>query len=249
MTEHQRRAVRRAVCRMLRLEEDLSGFHERCRASASHRRAADLRFGRLLRSTTLFEDMVKVICTCNVAWPQTVAMVSKLTAAYGVPSSDEWPRGFPTPRRLARVREAALRRTARVGYRAEFLHRLARDIDIGRLDLHAIEHFEGPGRELSRRLRRIAGIGEYAAAHLCMLLGRYDQLPVDTELKRFLQERYPRRRFTPAAIRGCYDHWHPYQFLAYWYELWSGYTDRHGHAEDWQPDGTGRRITSRRPGA
>jgi hypothetical protein len=31
----------------------------------SHRAAARLRFGRLLRSASLFEDIVKVICTCN----------------------------------------------------------------------------------------------------------------------------------------------------------------------------------------
>jgi len=273
----QRAGVRSAVRRMLRLDEDLSGFHERCRRCSSYRRAADLRFGRLLRSTSLFEDIVKVICTCNVTWSQTVAMVDRIVSAWGVPASDHHAlRGFPTPQRLARVRPAALKRTARVGYRADFICRLVRDVVAGTLDLEAIERFSGakpravddaPSPALSSRnpdggpcmqnpsqlsdrlykmLRRIPGVGDYAAAHLCMLLGRYDRLAVDTEMVRFFKHRHPRQRFTPASIRACYDRWHPYQFLAYWFDLWGDYTDRHGEADQWRPADVGRRITSQR---
>lgn len=229
---------------MLRLDEDLSAFHESCRHTASHRRAADARFGRLLRGACLFEDLVKVICTCNVTWRQTVAMLDCIVRHWGVPSDVDGRPGFPTPFRLARVGVSTLRTSARVGYRAEFIHRLAKDAAAGTLDLNAIERFAGPSDDLYRMLRTIHGIGDYAAGHLCMLLGRYDRLAIDTEILRFLRQCYPRRNWTPERIRQHYRRWHPHQFLAYWYELWRDYVDRHGQSEHWHPDHTGRNITA-----
>ncbi len=244
LSPSQRMAVLRAVYRMLRLNENLSGFHELCRASETHRQAAEMRFGRLLRSASLFEDVVKVICTCNTSWAQTVTMVRHITDLWGVPAKGTTDRGFPTPSRLADVSPAALKKKARVGYRAEFLHRLACDVVDGEVDLEAIESFDGSSDELYPMVRSIHGVGDYAAAHLCMLLGHYDRLAVDTELKRFLSERHPNRRFTPASLRAYYDRWEPYQFLAYWYELWSDYTHRHGQSHQWDPAQVGRKITS-----
>lgn len=242
----QRKPVCRAIRRMVRLDEDLSDFHAFCRETPSHRRAAELGFGRLLRSASLFEDMVKVICTCNVTWRQTVTMIDRIVSRWGPPTDLPGRHGFPTAARLARTSARQLREQARVGYRADFIHRLARDVADGRLDLDALETFEGTSDELFRRLRRIHGIGDYAAANLCMLLGRYDRLAVDTEMMRLLRQRHPRRRWTPRSIRACYERWHPYQFLAYWFELWHDYIDRHGQSDQWSPDDTGRRITTRR---
>ena len=58
--------------RMLRLDEDLTDFHARCRRlahAAAGRRAIGA--GRLLRSPDLWEDVVKGICTTNVTWQRT----------------------------------------------------------------------------------------------------------------------------------------------------------------------------------
>lgn len=95
----------------------------------------------------------------------------------------------------------------------------------------------------------IAGLpawGKAAAAAADLKKGRYDRLAINTELMRHLRERYPRRRWTPACIRDHYAVWHPYQFLAYWFELWQGYADRHGRPELWNAAETGRDITRRR---
>jgi len=240
-------AIRRAVSRMLRLDEDFSCFHDRCRRCASHAEAASLRFGRLLRGASLFEDVVKVLCTCNVAWRQTVAMVDQIVSHWGVPTVDAGVNGFPTPSGLARVRVGTLKRLARVGYRADFIHEFARSVACGRLDLAQLERGEADSEELYARLRQIRGVGDYAASHLCMLLGCYDRLAIDTELIRLLTARHPRRRFTPASIRAYYQPWQPYAFLAYWYELWADYVDRHGRPEQWSPMDVGRKITSHKP--
>lgn len=239
--------IRRAVRRMLRLDEDLSLFHDRCRRNTSHAEAAALRFGRLLRSASLFEDVVKVLCTCNVAWRQTVNMVDQMVRHWGVPTVETGIHGFPTPARLARVRIGTLKRLARVGYRAEFILKFARDVACGRFDLVQIEQSHLASEELYARFRQIRGVGDYAASHLCMLLGHYDRLAIDTETVRLLTRRHPRRRFTPASIRRYYQPWQPFAFLAYWYELWADYVDRHGQAEQWSSLDVGRNITSRKP--
>ena len=77
-----------------------------------------------------------------------------------------------------------------------------------------------------------------------MLLGRYDCLAIDTEMTRLLGNRHPERTWTPASVRAYYEAWRPYQFLAYWFELWCDYVGRHGRPEEWLADGVGRSITS-----
>lgn len=243
VTADERQCVTRAIRRMLRLDESLADFHARCRASSSHREAADLRFGRLLRSATLFEDMVKVICTCNTGWAQTVGMIDRIVTRWGVPVPHSAERGFPTPQGLAAVSPARLKAQARVGYRGEFLHRLARDAEDGKLDLGVFEDGSVPTEDLFGQLKQIRGVGDYAAGHLCMLLGRYDRLAIDSETLRFLTERFPRRRWTPAHIRAHYAGWQPHAFLAYWFELWQDYQRRHGPSAEWPPAQVGSRIT------
>lgn len=245
MTRDRQAQIKHAVARMLRLDEDFSAFHVRCRSTESHRAAAEMRFGRLLRSASLFEDIVKVICTCNVTWGQTVAMIDNIVGHWGVPAEpDGQKKGFPTPLRLAAISIDDLRHQARVGYRATFIRHLAESVAAGNLDLPALEARGGPTEALAKALRGIEGVGEYAAAHLCMLLGRYDRLAIDTELMRHVRTRHPRRVWTPAAIRRHYAQWHPYQFLAYWFELWQDYANRHGQPQQWDPTMTGARITA-----
>lgn len=241
-----RAATKTAVTRMLRVDEDLTAFHDLCRNSATHRLAADMRFGRLIRGTDLFEDIVKVICTCNVTWRQTVSMVDRIVSHWGVPANPSDPalRGFPSPARLASAGVTHLRDKARLGYRAVFVHRLAADIAEGRLDLAPFSAYAGPTDDLVRELRSMHGVGDYAASHITMLLGRYDRLAIDSETLRFLKARHPRRRWTPAAIRRYYESWYPYQFLAYWFELWRDYELKHGQADQWNPAVIGTRITS-----
>jgi 3-methyladenine DNA glycosylase/8-oxoguanine DNA glycosylase len=244
MSSLQIEKVTQAVRRMLRLDEDLSPFHELCREYASHREAAAMRFGRLLRSAELFEDIVKVICTCNVGWRQTVAMVQRMVEYWGVPTTDGKARAFPAAQRLATVRPADLQARARVGYRAAFIHDLARAVADGSLDLKTLEQSERPPEDRYRRLREIRGVGDYAASHLCMLMGDYSRPAIDTEMVRLLRKRYPRKRLTPATISNLYRRWHPYQYLAYWYELWSDYVARHGRSDLWTPTDVGPQITA-----
>lgn len=208
---------------MLRLDEDLAAFHARCRgAGPPFDRAATRGFGRLMRSPTLFEDLVKVLATTNTQWSGTIAMVGKLVGLAGKGGS------FPGAARVAAMGTARIRNGARWGYRASYLAGLARAVAGGKLDLGAWERWEGPTAELEEEIRRVAGFGPYAAAHVLTLLGRYDRIGVDTVFRSFVRRTYFPRARKPVSDRrmlAVYERWGEWKMLAYWYELWSDYVD------------------------
>lgn len=76
LSPQDQQSVLAQVGRMLRLSEDndrlIREFHE------LHPSAKAKGFGRLFRSPTLFEDMVKCILLCNCQWPRTLSMARAL---------------------------------------------------------------------------------------------------------------------------------------------------------------------------
>jgi 3-methyladenine DNA glycosylase/8-oxoguanine DNA glycosylase len=228
----ERSAIKAQVRRMLRVDEDLAGWFK------LHPIARRKKFGRLFCSPTLFEDIVKTITGCNVTWSNTVRMNERLCEKVG--------RGvFPTPAQLAAVTPAGLKAGCKVGYRADRIIRLARDVDAGRLDL---AWFQRPGHtadEVYKALLDIYGLGPFAAANICMLLGHYDRLAIDTETYRhFCKTYHVKRPKDPSKlhprIEKHYARYAPYQFLAYWFELWCGYETANGKpAPQWLPHEAG----------
>ena len=232
----QQGCVKLAVVRMLRVDEDIAAWYR------LHPVARRRGFGRLFRSPTLFEDMVKTITGCNVTWTNTIRMNKMLVENVG--------RGaFPSPEQLAGLVPSRLKARCKVGYRAGRIVRLARAFRDGRIDA---SWFEQPARttdELREALLGIEGFGPYATANMLQLLGRYDHLPIDTETCRHFCHVTGRRRpkndrDLHAAIHRRYDRYRPYQFLAYWFELWRDYERRYGDAWTWDRDTTGANFTA-----
>ena len=81
---------------------------------------------------------------------------------------------------MAATDEATLRGDAGLGYRAPYVLELARAQVSGRIDMESFKDSDVPTDELYRRLLDIKGVGQYSAAHLLVLLGRYDHVPVDS---------------------------------------------------------------------
>ncbi len=218
-----RAALESAIGRMLRLDADLSLFHERCRiAGPPFADAARFGFGRLLRSPSLFEDLVKILATTNTAWSGTKAMVARLVALCSEDGA------FPSPAEVAAVGAARLRDRARWGYRAEALHGLADAAARGTLDLERWERWEGSSDDLEREIRDLRGFGPYAAAQALSLLGRHDFIGVDTVFRTFVRNRhFPKSRRMPKDRRmlAVYDEWGEWRGLAYWYEMWASVTE------------------------
>jgi 3-methyladenine DNA glycosylase/8-oxoguanine DNA glycosylase len=74
------------VGHILRLDEDLSEFYEMTRDVENLSWISRLNAGRLLRSPTVFEDLVKTISTTNCSWSLTKKMISNLVEKLGKPS-------------------------------------------------------------------------------------------------------------------------------------------------------------------
>jgi len=173
--------------RMLCLDDDLSAFYARAAADPDLAWACT-GAGRMMRSPTVFEDVVKTVCTTNCAWSATERMVGALVEhlgepAPGAPLGSPAGRAFPTAGRMAEAEEGFYREVARAGYRGPRLRALALAVAAGELDLEALlvtPPAELPDDETERCLLELPGVGPYAAAHVMMLVGRHSRLILDS---------------------------------------------------------------------
>ncbi len=204
---------------MLRLDEDLSPFYRVAAADPALAWVAT-GAGRMLRSPTVFEDVVKTICTTNCAWSGTVRMVGALVGelgsrAEGVPGR----RAFPSPEAMAEADESFYRDVARAGYRGPYLRTLAADVAEGRLDL---ERFNDPALsddEVAEQLLALAGVGPYAMAHVMMLIGRYRRLVLDSWTRPKYRRLSGRTRITDKGIIRAFGRYREFAGLAFWLTL------------------------------
>ncbi|MGH9304598.1 MAG: hypothetical protein ACRDZ5_09325, partial [Acidimicrobiales bacterium] len=89
-----------ALCRrVLGLEVDLMPFYALVLGDPELSWAA-AGAGRMLRAPTVFEDVVKTICTTNCSWSATVRMVTAIVESLGEAAADG-SRGFPSPVAMA----------------------------------------------------------------------------------------------------------------------------------------------------
>jgi N-glycosylase/DNA lyase len=205
-----------AVRHMLRLDADLSAFYTVAAADPDLSWAA-AGAGRMLRSPTVFEDVVKTICTTNCAWSATVRMTTALVDHLGLEAPDGR-RAFPTPAAMAEAGEAFYRDVVRAGYRGAYLRSLAASEAEGRLDLEVLNDPGLSDDEVAERLLALPGCGPYATAHIMMLLGRYSRLVLDS----WTRPTYARLRGRKAADRTIERRFRPYRDyagLAFWLYL------------------------------
>lgn len=233
------------LVRMLRLDESaatLAEFH------ALDPRFADTGRGRLMRSPTFFEDVIKTVTSCNVAWPSTITMNARLCSEYGGETASGL-HAFPAPERLARVRPAGLRTRARVGYRDARIIELSRMFVRGDIDPAWFENPKTTDDDVHDALIELPGIGPYAAANIMQLLGRYSRLPLDTESVRHGRDVLGFRG-TPAQImKRVHRHFEPFgahRFRSYWFEVWAFYERKRGPSWTWERETTGKTFTAAR---
>lgn len=211
---------------MLGLEQDFSEFYALAKAEPKLQKAAALAQGRILRSPTLFEDVLKTILTTNTLWAATIRMDRNLVVQFGEPlptASSLY--AFPTPERLAETDETTLRQQTRLGYRAPYVLGLAQTVALGSVDLEALKDPGMSTAELRKALLAIKGIGPYAAANLLMLLGHYDDLPVDSwALKVVSYEWYDGQPIGRKEVETAFEKWDAYKGLAYWMWDWAYYS-------------------------
>jgi 3-methyladenine DNA glycosylase/8-oxoguanine DNA glycosylase len=223
LSETEQAEVARQVEWMLGLGQDFSTFYALAREEPKLAHVEERAQGRVLRSPTLFEDTVKTILTTNTSWAGTIRMVKALVSQFGAPlPADPARRAFPTPDQLAATDQETLRSAAGLGYRAPYVLELARSVVSGTLDLEGFKTADIPTSQLRKQLLAIKGVGEYAAANLLMLLGRYDFVPVDSwALKMVSHESYGGEPVGQAEVEAAFEHWAEWKGLAYWFWDWS----------------------------
>jgi N-glycosylase/DNA lyase len=204
---------------MLRCDEDLREFHGGICKLPRYRWIARKGAGRLLRSPTVFEDVVKMLCTTNCTWGSTRGMVRSLVRQFGRKFSDErW--AFPTPEAIAAATESTLRSRSPVGYRAPYILAFARQVATGRVDPESWRTFRGETKELFDRIRSVRGIGPYAAGNLLKLLGRYDYLGLDAWVrKQYALLHHRGRPVGDRTIERAYAHYGRWRGLLFWLEM------------------------------
>jgi 3-methyladenine DNA glycosylase/8-oxoguanine DNA glycosylase len=223
-------AIVEGVRHILRLDEDLSEFYSACRDDPELAWACG-GAGRMIRSQTVFEDVVKTICTTNCSWSATERMVGTLVerlgeAAPGAPPTGVRGRAFPAPEAMAEVDESFYRIVVRAGYRSAYLTALSRSVASGEVDIEALGRVsadELPDTELEARLLELPGVGPYAAAHIMMMLGRYSRLILDSWTRPTYLRLAGHKRAKDSTIVRRWRRYGDYAGLAFWLYLTRGW--------------------------
>ncbi|TML25937.1 MAG: DNA-3-methyladenine glycosylase 2 family protein [Actinobacteria bacterium] len=211
-------ALMKTVAHMFRLDEDLSGFYEL--VNEDDLSWCALGAGRMLRAPTVFEDVVKTICTTNTAWSGTRRMTAALVDNLGVEAPGSG-RTFPAPEAMAEADESFYRDVVRAGYRGPYLKTLASEVAEGRVDLEELNDAGLPDEEVALRLLALPGVGPYAAAHVMLTsLGRYSRLVLDSWTRpTYARLAGARRTLKDVTIERRFKRYGDWAGLAFWLYL------------------------------
>lgn len=243
LSRSEQAEARAQITRMLSLDlpaDEVADFHRTDPRWKKSGRA------RLFRSPTLFEDIVKTVTSCNVAWPSTMTMNRRLCEVMGA-KSVSGARAFPTAAKLARANPATLRARCRVGYRDVRIVELARLTVRGGIDEAWLTDPSTDDDAVFKFLKSLPGIGPYAAGNIMQLLGRYSRLALDTESLRHARTVLGMEGADAALMKRLSAHYEPFgrhKFRSYWFELWNFYESRRGPAHTWDKHTTGSTFTA-----
>jgi 3-methyladenine DNA glycosylase/8-oxoguanine DNA glycosylase len=218
--------VMQDVRHMLRLDEDLTGFYGAVAEDEEFAWIERQGAGRLLRSPTVFEDLVKAITTTNCSWALTFKMVTGLVQHLGLETTDGR-KSFPTPQMMAAAPLEFYRDVMRAGYRAPYFKALAERVAGGELNPEGWLVSELPTPALKREMKQVLGVGDYAADTLLRLIGRYDGLALDSWVRgKFARLHGRGRAVGDEKIARYYARFKAWRGLALWCDM----------THDWLPE-------------
>ena len=211
--------ITRDARHILRLDDDLQPFYLATRADPEFAWIGEQGAGRMLRSPTVFEDLVKMICTTNCSWALTQKMVTGLVQNLGRESEDGR-HSFPTAEAMAEMPLKFFVDEVRAGYRAPYLKELAGRVAAGELNVEEWLTSPVPTAELIKQIKGVKGAGDYAAENLLKLLGRYDGLALDSWTRaKFFQVRNSGRKANDKKIARYYSRFNEWRGLALWCDM------------------------------
>ena len=211
--------IKHQIASCLRLTEDYSNFYREVKRFSKYRWIAKAKAGRMLRAPSVFEDVVKMICTTNCSWSLTETMIENLVGELGKPFDDSQ-KSFPPSEVIAGTTEQFLRKTIRAGYRSPFLLEFAEKVANGKLNVESWRSSELSTGVLFKELRSIKGVGEYAAGNILKLLGRYDYLGLDSWVRgRYYELYHCGRKVSDRTIERKYKAYGKWRGLFFWMEM------------------------------
>ena len=215
LTDPQREQIVRDVRVMFSLDWDLSKFYKAIRKRSQYAWVEKEKAGRMLVTPTVWEDLAKTLMTTNTTWSQTKNMVTRLCSLGTQYAPDLY--AFPTPQQIAQLSAETLSEKIRAGYRAAYLHELAKRISSGELNPEAWRDL--PSVDLYKTIKGLLGFGDYAAGTMLRLLGHFDRLAIDTECRAAYKRINKSETATDAEIRAYYEGFGDWRGLVMWMDV------------------------------
>ena len=211
--------IKQGIRHILRLDDDLEDFYRTVSGDERLSWIGEVNAGRLLRSPNVWEDLVKTICTTNCSWALTRKMVENLVEKLGEPTSDGR-HAFPTAETMAGQTAEYYRDEIRAGYRSPYFAELAENVASGKLDVESWIDSDLPTAELKKELKKVKGVGDYAAENMLKLLGRFDGLALDSWLRgQFYKTHNNGRSCSDKKIEKFYSRFADWQGLVIWCDM------------------------------
>ncbi len=209
----------RDVRHILRFNDDLSKFYKLISAEKDFNWIAEKNAGRLIRSPTVFEDLIKTVCTTNCSWSLTKNMTTNLVEKLGEAATDG-KRAFPTAEKMASVSPEFYREEIRAGYRSPYFAEIARQVADGKVNPEEWLETDLPTDALKKEMKKLKGVGDYAAENLLKLVGRYNGLALDSMLrKKFYNKHNAENICDDKKIRQFYERFGDWRGLVIWCEM------------------------------
>ncbi|CAI9101453.1 OLC1v1038783C1 [Oldenlandia corymbosa var. corymbosa] len=150
---------------------------------------------------------------------------------------------FPSPKELAIANVSLLAKRCNLGYRASRIVKLAQLVEEGGIQLRELEDAcSNPTLfnydKLAEQLKEIDGFGPFTCANVLMCMGFYHVIPSDSETIRHLKQVHARHtslKTIRADLDIIYGPYAPFQFLAYWSEVWHFYEEWFGKLSEMVP--------------
>jgi 3-methyladenine DNA glycosylase/8-oxoguanine DNA glycosylase len=166
--------------------------------------------GRLLHAPTLWEDAAKTLFTTNCTWSLTQKMCDTACAERFSKAAPSGAFPFPTQQTIAEYTPTQIKKLMPVGYRSKYLIPLAERFTQDPA-LCAIETNGYNYQEADRLVRALKGFADYGVAHLLILAGYFNEIPIDTVVVSYLKKNY-RVRKPRSFIDRKYRKWKQYKW-------------------------------------